>query len=162
MRITFLHFYCKKIFFFLPQIDSVLTLGSDAHDKPIQFDRATLLILSGLIKKAVFANFISTLLVEPVFSQLDQVGTFLALFAGLAYAVLIYCDFSGYSDMAIGIALLLGFETPANFNRPYVSFSLTEFWKRWHISFSSWLKNYLYFSLGGSRFGPIRTSFALF
>lgn len=147
---------------FIPQIDKAVSSGIDPYEKPIEFDRATLLILSGLIKKMVFANFISTLLVDPVFSGLASAGPLAALFAALGYAVVIYCDFSGYSDMAIGIALLLGFDTPANFNRPYVSFSVTEFWKRWHITFSSWLKNYLYFSMGGSRFGTIRTLFALF
>lgn len=147
---------------FLPQIEGAVKAGVDPYEKPIQFDRATLLILSGLVKKTVFANFLSTLLVDPVFSDLAAAGPLAALFAALGYAVVIYCDFSGYSDMAIGIALLLGFETPANFNRPYISFSVTEFWKRWHITFSSWLKNYLYFSMGGSRFGTVRTLFALF
>ena len=80
----------------------------------------------------------------------------------LCYTVIIYADFSGYSDMAIGVALLLGFKTPANFNRPYISKSVSEFWRRWHISFSSWLRDYLYFGLGGSRFGLKRTVFALF
>lgn len=72
------------------------------------------------------------------------------------YALQIYCDFSGYSDMAIGIALLLGFHFNKNFDSPYKSASITEFWRRWHISLSSWLKDYLYISLGGNRKGKIR------
>ena len=73
------------------------------------------------------------------------------------YALQIYCDFSGYSDMAIGIALLLGFRFNVNFDSPYQSATITEFWRRWHISLSSWLKDYLYISLGGNRKGKIRT-----
>lgn len=73
------------------------------------------------------------------------------------YALQIYCDFSGYSDMAIGIALLLGFHFPDNFRSPYQSASVTEFWRRWHISLSSWLRDYLYISLGGNRKGKFRT-----
>ncbi len=73
------------------------------------------------------------------------------------YALQIYCDFSGYSDMAIGLALLLGFKFPKNFDAPYKSATITEFWRRWHISLSTWLRDYLYISLGGSRVGRVRT-----
>ena len=73
-----------------------------------------------------------------------------------AYAIQLYCDFSGYSDMAIGLALLLGFKLPINFNSPYKAASITEFWQRWHISLSSWLRDYLYIGLGGNRKGNIR------
>jgi Predicted membrane protein involved in D-alanine export len=79
------------------------------------------------------------------------------LFAVYGYALQIYCDFSGYSDMAIGIALLLGFRFPLNFDSPYQSRSITEFWRRWHISLSTWLRDYLYISLGGNRKGEVRT-----
>ena len=78
------------------------------------------------------------------------------------YAIQIYCDFSGYSDIAIGLALLLGFTLPINFRTPYQSKSVTEFWRRWHISLSSWLKDYLYISLGGNRKGKYRTYINLF
>ena len=78
------------------------------------------------------------------------------------YALQIYCDFSGYSDMAIGLALLLGFRFPKNFDSPYKSATITEFWRRWHISLSSWLKDYLYISLGGNRKGKARTYLNLF
>ncbi len=79
------------------------------------------------------------------------------LFGVYGYALQIYCDFSGYSDMAIGIALLLGFRFNENFNAPYQSKNITEFWRRWHISLSTWLKDYLYISLGGNRKGKFRT-----
>ena len=79
------------------------------------------------------------------------------LFGVYGYALQIYCDFSGYTDMAIGIALLLGYKLPVNFNSPYQSASITEFWRRWHISLSSWLRDYLYISLGGNRKGKVRT-----
>lgn len=79
------------------------------------------------------------------------------LFAILSYSLQIYFDFSGYSDMAIGIARILGFKLPRNFNLPYLSHNITEFWKRWHITLSSWLQEYLYYPLGGSRKGEVRT-----
>ena len=73
------------------------------------------------------------------------------------YTLQIYCDFSGYSDMAIGIALLLGFHFPKNFDTPYISTSVTEFWRRWHMSFSTWIRDYIYISMGGNRKGKVRT-----
>jgi alginate O-acetyltransferase complex protein AlgI len=84
------------------------------------------------------------------------------LFAVYGYALQIYCDFSGYSDMAIGIALLMGFHFNINFDSPYKSASITEFWRRWHISLSTWLRDYLYISLGGNRKGQFRTYLNLF
>lgn len=146
---------------FVPQIDGAVAAGIEPGSRPIPFARASALLVSGLLKKMVFANFISTLFVDPVFADPSLFNALEVFLAAVGYSVVIYTDFSGYSDMAIGIALLLGFKTPDNFNRPYLSFSVTEFWKRWHITFSSWLKNYLYFSLGGSRFGLVRTLFAL-
>ncbi len=147
---------------FLPQVSGAVVAGIEPGSKPIALDRATLLILSGLYKKMVFANFLSTLFVDPVLSDPRSFGTLENLVAAIGYSVVMYTDFSGYSEMAIGVALLLGFKTPANFNRPYISFSVTEFWKRWHITFSAWLKEYLYFAMGGSRFGKVRTLVALF
>jgi alginate O-acetyltransferase complex protein AlgI len=146
---------------FFPQITEAANAGREVGSRPIEFDRAAILILSGLIKKMVFANFLSTLFVDPVFANPALFSTVEVFLAAVGYSVVIYCDFSGYSDMAIGIALLLGFRTPANFDRPYISFSVTEFWKRWHITFSFWLRDYLYFSMGGSRFGKVRTLIAL-
>ena len=130
-------------------------------ERPIAFDRSVLLILSGLYKKMVLATFLSVLAVDPVFANPAQCNTLELLVALVSYTFVIYCDFSGYSDMAIGIGLLLGFEAPQNFNRPYLSQSVSEFWRRWHISFSSWLRDYVYFPFGGSRYGLVRTVLAL-
>ena len=146
---------------FLPQIEPAVTAGIEPGSRPIRFDRASVLIVSGLFKKMVAANFISTLLVDPVLADPALFNTLEVFLATVGYSAVIYADFSGYSDMAIGIALLLGFSTPDNFNRPYISFSVTDFWRRWHITFSSWLRDYLYFAFGGSRFGKKRTLFAL-
>jgi alginate O-acetyltransferase complex protein AlgI len=77
--------------------------------------------------------------------------------AVIAYSIQIFCDFSGYSDMALGTAKMLGFDLPVNFNMPYIAISITDFWRRWHISLSSWLRDYLYIPLGGNRKGEART-----
>ena len=114
------------------------------------------LIIAGLVKKAVISDYISVNFVERVFDAPTLYSGLENLLAVYGYTLQIYCDFSGYSDMAIGIALLLGFEFPTNFNAPYKSKSITEFWRRWHISLSSWLKDYLYISLGGNRKGKFR------
>jgi D-alanyl-lipoteichoic acid acyltransferase DltB (MBOAT superfamily) len=118
---------------------------------------ALMLILGGLFKKVVIANYIATDLVDPVFAAPTAQGGPDLLLAAYGYAVQIYCDFSAYSDMAIGFAALLGFRFPRNFNQPYRSQRLAEFWRRWHISLSSWLRDYLYIPLGGNRHGPVRT-----
>lgn len=109
------------------------------------------LILSGLIKKMVIANYLATELVDPVFFDPSVLGAVDLLVGVYGYAIQIYCDFSGYSDIAIGIAALLGYRFNANFNQPYRSASMREFWQRWHISLSDWLRDYLYIPLGGSR-----------
>lgn len=121
------------------------------------FSRAVFLIICGLIKKAVISDYISLNFVDRVFDQPIMYSGLENLLGIYGYTLQIYCDFSGYSDMAIGIALLLGYEFPVNFNSPYKSASISEFWRRWHISFSSWLRDYLYISLGGNRKGKIRT-----
>ncbi len=146
---------------FLHALPENLQRDADPYSRPIEFDRSTVLILSGLYKKMLLANFLSVLAVNPVFAAPLHCNTAELLTALIAYTFVIYCDFSGYSDMAIGIGLLLGFDTPKNFNRPYMSQSVSEFWRRWHISFSSWLRDYVYFSFGGSRFGLFRTVCAL-
>ena len=115
------------------------------------------LIMAGLFKKAVISDYISVNFVDPVFANPLAYSGFSNLMAIYGYAVQIYCDFSGYSDMAIGIAALFGFKLPLNFNSPYKSLSITDFWRRWHISLSSWLRDYLYISLGGNRKGKTRT-----
>jgi D-alanyl-lipoteichoic acid acyltransferase DltB (MBOAT superfamily) len=124
----------------------------------IEAVRAFSLICGGLLKKIVFADLISTKLVDPVFGSPALHSRADVLAAIYGYAVQIYCDFSAYSDMAIGIALLLGFQFPANFDRPYTARSLREFWRRWHMSLSRWLRDYVYISLGGNRKGRARTS----
>lgn len=146
---------------FFTALPANLTRDADTTVKPIQFDRSVLLIMSGLYKKSILATFLSILAVDPVFANPAQCNTLELVIGLLSYTGVIYCDFSGYSDMAIGIGLLLGFETPQNFNRPYISRSVSEFWRRWHISFSSWLRDYVYFSFGGSRYGLFRTALAL-
>lgn len=114
------------------------------------------MIASGLFKKAIISDYISVNFVERIFDNPTLYSGVENLMGVYGYALQIYCDFSGYSDMAIGIALLLGFHFNKNFDSPYKSASITEFWRRWHISLSSWLKDYLYISLGGNRKGKIR------
>jgi len=118
---------------------------------------ALLLIVWGLFKKAVVASELSVGLVDPVFFDPGAHSSLDLVIAAYGYAVQIYCDFSAYSDMAIGLAALLGYRFPRNFNQPYRAHSLQDFWRRWHISLSSWLRDYLYIDgLGGSRRGTFR------
>lgn len=132
---------------FLPQIYQKLNLTKQ------DVNNALFLIIGGLIKKTVISNYISVNFVDRVFDTPLTYTSFENLMASYGYAIQIYCDFSGYSDMAIGIALLLGFKLPANFRTPYKSTSITDFWRRWHISLSTWLKDFLYISIGGNREG---------
>lgn len=136
--------------YFIPQIHKKLSLDRDT------ISRALVLIFAGLLKKGVIADYLSVNFVDRVFDNP-------ALFSGLenligvyAYALQIYCDFSGYSDIAIGLAALMGFNLPINFNSPYKAYSITDFWRRWHISLSTWLRDYLYIPLGGNRKGKAR------
>tara|TARA_Y100000389_G_scaffold121963_1_gene119356 strand:+ start:585 stop:2030 length:1446 start_codon:yes stop_codon:yes gene_type:complete len=108
------------------------------------------LILIGLFKKMVIADNIS-LIVDPIYSNPNDFLGFPTLLATIFFAFQIYCDFSGYSDIAIGLARLLGFKLMTNFNTPYFSKSLTDFWRNWHISLSTWFKDYVYIPLGGNR-----------
>lgn len=142
---------------FMPQI----------RQKPIvvtreMFGMGIFLIISGLFKKAIISDYISLNFVDRIFDNPLLYSGFENLMGVYGYALQIYCDFSGYSDMAIGLALLLGFRFPKNFDSPYKSATITEFWRRWHISLSSWLKDYLYISLGGNRKGKARTYLNLF
>jgi alginate O-acetyltransferase complex protein AlgI len=136
---------------FLPQPAIRRTVES------IRVNRAFLLIIGGLFKKVVISNMLATRLVEPVFAVPRSYGSWDTLLAIYGYAAQIYCDFSGYTDIAIGCALLLGYRLPRNFNSPYKAANPQEFWRRWHLSLSSWLRDYLYFPLGGSRRGSTRT-----
>ena len=141
---------------FIPQIYEKLYLTKK------ELSYAFYLIIGGLIKKAVISDYISVNFVDRVFNFPDNYTAFENLLAVYGYTLQIYCDFSGYSDIAIGLALLLGFQLPPNFRTPYQSTSVTEFWRRWHISLSGWLRDYLYISMGGNRKGKLRTYFNLF
>ncbi len=124
--------------------------------------RSFFLVMCGLIKKVVISDYISVNFVDRIFDNPTLYTGFENLMGVYGYTLQIYCDFSGYSDMAIGIALLMGYRFKINFDSPYKSGSITEFWRRWHISLSSWLRDYLYISLGGNRRGKVRTYFNLF
>jgi D-alanyl-lipoteichoic acid acyltransferase DltB (MBOAT superfamily) len=119
-------------------------------------------ILSGLFKKVMIADVLAATLVDPAFRNPEIFSGFWLLLAVYAYGMQIYCDFSAYSDIAIGSARVLGYKLPINFDRPYMATSLTDFWRRWHISLSTWLRDYLYIPLGGSRFGTFNTYRNLF
>lgn len=136
---------------FLPQLYRPFVLSEK------QVWHATFLIISGLIKKIIFSDYIAVNLVDRVFESPFLYSGFEILTAVYGYTLQIYCDFSGYTDVAIGLALLLGFRLPLNFNSPYKALSISEFWRRWHISLSSWLRDYLYIPLGGNRRGKLRT-----
>jgi alginate O-acetyltransferase complex protein AlgI len=114
------------------------------------------LFLLGLIKKAVIADHMSAL-VDPVFASPSGFSSAAVWIAVLCYATQIYCDFSGYTDMAVGLAHTFGFKLPQNFNMPYAASNIAEFWRRWHISLSTWLRDYLYIPLGGNRHGTAAT-----
>ncbi|MEO0898445.1 MAG: MBOAT family O-acyltransferase [Bacteroidota bacterium] len=140
---------------FIPQIRADIKVSKEDIGKGI------MLITVGLFKKAVISDYISTTFVDQIFEVPTIHTGFENLLAVYGYALQIYCDFSGYSDMAIGIGLLLGYRLPLNFNAPYQSASIQDFWRRWHISLSSWLRDYLYISLGGNRKNRLRTYFNL-
>jgi alginate O-acetyltransferase complex protein AlgI len=108
------------------------------------------LIVLGLLKKMAVGDRMA-LFVDPVFAQPALYGTRALWMASVAYAIQIYCDFSGYSDLALGTAHLLGYRLAVNFNMPYLAANIADFWRRWHISLSSWLRDYIYIPLGGSR-----------
>jgi len=136
---------------FLPQ------LHPPRDPRHLDSSRALYLIFIGLAKKIVIADFLASHIVDQVFGSPGLHSGPEALFAIYAYAVQIYADFSAYSDMAIGLALLLGFRFPENFNSPYTSLSITDFWRRWHMTLSRWLRDYLYIPLGGNKRGSVRT-----
>jgi D-alanyl-lipoteichoic acid acyltransferase DltB (MBOAT superfamily) len=130
---------------FLPQLS-----------RPPELDRTAmlygfLLILNGMLKKTVIAHYIAVDLVDPVFAAPDAASSFDLAAAAYAYAIQVYCDFSAYSDIAIGVAALLGYRFRKNFDRPFSATSLQQLWQRWHISLSSWLRDYLYRALRGDK-----------
>lgn len=148
--------------YFFTNLPTAISDDTECGIKRIELDKAILLFISGLYKKIIIANFLTVLVTDKIFSNPQFYNTWELLFGILCCTIIIYADFSGYSDMAISVALFFGFTTPKNFDRPYLAKSVSEFWRNWHISFSSWLREYLYFALGGSRFGLPRTTIALF
>ncbi len=141
---------------FIPQMYKPFKLSKE------EAGQALFLILNGLIKKIVIADYISINFVDRVYDNPLSYTGLENLMAVYGYALQIYCDFSGYTDIAIGLALWMGFRLPVNFNSPYKAANLSDFWRRWHISLSSWLKDYLYIPLGGNRKGRTRTYINLF
>src|SRR5580658_7466618 len=126
--------------------------------RAVDYSRALWLIMAGLFKKVVISSYISSAIVQPVFTAPAQHSAPESIFAAWGYAVQIYCDFSGYTDIAIGLALLLGVRFPVNFDAPYTARNLQDFWRRWHITLSRWLRDYLYIPLGGNRGSDLKVA----
>ncbi len=141
---------------FLPQ------LRVKPDPRRVDLSGAAALIGAGLFKKVVISSYLAEVIVDPVFSQPGEHSSLELLIGMYGYAVQIYADFSGYTDIAIGLALLLGIRFPANFDRPYTAVSIQEFWRRWHMTLSNWLRDYLYIPLGGNRGAPSRRNRNLF
>lgn len=141
---------------FIPQLYQKYTLDKKT------FGLGVFWILNGLLKKVLLADYIAVNFVDRVFENPLMHTGFENMMALFGYSIQVYADFSGYTDMAIGIALLLGFQLPVNFNSPYKASSVGEFWKRWHISLSTWLKDYLYIPMGGNRKGSIFSYASMF
>jgi alginate O-acetyltransferase complex protein AlgI len=135
---------------FLPQVKR------PKHWRWGRFHIGAQFFLMGLFKKLAIANRMA-LYADPVFAEPEKYGSLVAWLAVVAYAVQVYCDFSGYTDMAIGAAHMLGYKLAQNFNMPYLACNVSEFWRRWHISLSSWLRDYVFIPLGGSRGGEWKT-----
>ncbi len=140
---------------FLPQLNNKIKLTFN------NFKLGIVLFIIGFAKKSLLADSLS-IYVDNVFTRPEIFDSLTLMFATMAYSLQIYFDFSGYSDMAIGIGLIIGFHFPKNFSYPYKARNITEFWRRWHLTLSRWLRDYLYISLGGNRKGKYRTYFNLF
>jgi D-alanyl-lipoteichoic acid acyltransferase DltB (MBOAT superfamily) len=138
---------------FIPQIKK------EIHITANNFGKAVYMILIGLIKKMIFADYIAANFLDRVFDAPEMFSGFTNIMALIGYSLQIYGDFSGYTDIAIGVALLMGYVLPKNFNSPYKAINCGDFWKRWHISLSTWLKDYLYIPLGGNRRGTVASYF---
>lgn len=140
-------------------------IENEINERTINFDlfySGVKKFIYGLGKKVIIANTLA-LVVDTIYSyDISKLNTPIVWLAAISYTLQIYFDFSGYSDMAIGLGRMFGFHFPENFNLPYISKSITEFWRRWHISLSTWFKQYLYIPLGGNRKGKIRTYINLF
>lgn len=137
---------------FLPQLKTERTFPAENAAA-----QGMVRIAMGLFKKIVIADYIAINLVDRVFDAPEMMSSLETIAGIYGYTLQIYCDFSAYSDIAIGSAMLLGFSLPENFRAPFLAENLSDFWKRWHISLSSWLKDYLYIPLGGNRHGQART-----
>ena len=141
---------------FAPQLDHV------PDPRYVKSSEAFMLIFRGMFKKVVISSFLATQIVDPVFRLPGAYDRWEVLWAIYGYAIQIYADFSGYTDIAIGIALLLGIQFPLNFDSPYIATSLQDFWRRWHMTLSRWLRDYLYIPLGGNRGSKLFTYRNLF
>jgi D-alanyl-lipoteichoic acid acyltransferase DltB (MBOAT superfamily) len=130
---------------FAPQLEA------QPDPRYVRYSEAFMLIFRGMFKKVVVSSFLATQIVDPVFAVPEAHSRWEVLWAIYAYAIQIYADFSGYTDIAIGIALLLGIRFPQNFDAPYIATSVQDFWRRWHMTLSRWLRDYLYIPLGGNR-----------
>jgi len=147
---------------FLPQLREKISKGNitsrlrtiTIHDTALRI--GVTMMAMGFFKKMFFADNISPM-VDEIFSVPFGLESFSVMLGAIAFGVQIYADFSGYSDIAIGAAMILGFHVPANFNKPYFATSPVDFWRKWHISLSSWLRDYLYIPLGGNKKGNLRT-----
>jgi alginate O-acetyltransferase complex protein AlgI len=137
---------------FIPQLHKRYKISKD------EFAYALFLILNGLIKKIFIGDYLAVNLIDRVFANPLSYTGLESLIGLYGYSLQVYCDFSGYTDIAIGLALFMGFRLPRNFNSPYKAHNVGNFWKRWHISLSTWLKDYLYIPIGGNRNGNFRTS----
>ena len=140
---------------FVPQLYKKYSLTA------YEFGLASYWILKGLVKKMFVGDYIAVNLIDRVFANPSSYTGFENLMGLYGYSLQVYCDFSGYTDIAIGVALLMGFRLPTNFNSPYKAKNVGEFWKRWHISLSSWLRDYLYIPMGGNRHGSVFTWISL-
>lgn len=129
---------------------------------PAMISEGLFLIMTGLVKKVVIADYISGNFVDRIFDNPALYSGFENLMGAIGFTIQLYCDFSGYSDMAIGLALLMGYRFKDNFMAPFKAQSPTEFWRRWHISLSTWLRDYIYIPLGGNRKGRARAYFNQF
>jgi D-alanyl-lipoteichoic acid acyltransferase DltB (MBOAT superfamily) len=141
---------------FLPQLDKPPRLTSR------NVGEGCFLIATGLIKKVIFADYLAVNLIDRVFDDPTAYSSAEVMLSLYAYTLQIFCDFSGYTDVARGSGFLFGLHLPENFDRPYQSKSPAEFWRRWHMTLSTWLRDYLYFPLGGSKVPPARAYFNLF
>ena len=152
--LTFMTYVCMFPQLIAGPIVRYETVSSELHKRDINFKKFAdgfTRFLRGLFKKVLIANNIGLLFTLITSSEVNDISIMTGVLAIVSYAFQIYFDFSGYSDMAIGMGNMCGFTFLENFNYPYISKSITEFWRRWHISLSSWFKDYVYIPLGGSR-----------